>query len=110
MSTTAASTLTIPESWSAKDCPASTDLWVVTYTPGAAVTYLGAPTPSSDCLPPGWTSSLPYYHYGGCPDGYTSACATGDIGKSTTICCPTLVSLSLFPCPQLADTCIACCW
>ncbi|KAL3460984.1 hypothetical protein BJX64DRAFT_261849 [Aspergillus heterothallicus] len=104
-------TLTIPESWSAKDCPASTDLWVVYLTPGEAITYLGSPTPSSDCVPPGWTSSLPYYHYGGCPDGYTSACATGDVDKSTTICCPTARELECrtsHPSVWVSDTILSC--
>ncbi|KAF6821957.1 hypothetical protein CPLU01_12290 [Colletotrichum plurivorum] len=96
---------TIPSSWTAPtSCFAKTRYYRVSYAPSYVSNLYGTPTPvltgnapSGECFPPSFTINVPYRTDGGCPTGYTRACATGgpDLSgrpMSTVTCCPSVTS------------------
>ncbi|KAI1339325.1 hypothetical protein F5Y15DRAFT_424033 [Xylariaceae sp. FL0016] len=102
MSTTSYPTL--PATWTAPEsCIGSTGYWYVVYrTVDGNLLFenmFGIPTPSQlsqnpsgTCVPPSFTSDVPYTTDEGCPTGYSAACAAqgtlqGNVASSVT-CCP----------------------
>ncbi|KAK3294595.1 uncharacterized protein B0H64DRAFT_401076 [Chaetomium fimeti] len=104
----------IPTTWTAPaSCFASTNLYRVVFPSGTGAYFMhlfATPTPfktdlwpasdllpKGDCWPPSTTLNVPYLTDGGCPAGYTRACATGipDIsGKPASLvtCCPSVTN------------------
>lgn len=113
---------TLPSTWSpSSQCVASTAFYYVverTYSPSGTLpggvifslmygiptptvygTITGA-TPSGTCVPPSFTTDVPYVtSEGRCPSGYSIACATGSSqagGVASAItCCPRYVQPSV---------------
>ncbi|CAJ0538682.1 Ff.00g066750.m01.CDS01 [Fusarium sp. VM40] len=93
---------TLPSTWTAPtSCFASTNYYYVLLGGGFFSNLYGTPTPvgkgiapSGDCFPPSFTINEPYITDGGCPSGYTRACATGGSYNgepaSTVTCCPSV--------------------
>lgn len=93
-----------PTEWTAPtSCFATTNYYRVLLGSGFFSNMYGTPTPvltgiypTGDCWPPSSTVNVPYQTDGGCPVGFTRACATGGSitlnGKpvSTVTCCPSV--------------------
>lgn len=93
--------LTFPSSWSAPTtCFSATDIWAVIYSRDPDDTdvvawsdFLGVPatTPTGDCLPPSYATSVPYFGQT-CPPGYRVAVASKTVifnqEARATLCCP----------------------
>ncbi|KAI0550648.1 hypothetical protein F4679DRAFT_542097 [Xylaria curta] len=86
-----------PSSWSAPTtCFRSTNIWAVAYSSGGQDYYelvLGIPatTSTGDCLPPSYSTSVPYFG-NSCPTGYRIAIASRTVLSNqqaqATLCCP----------------------
>ncbi|KAK4108203.1 hypothetical protein N656DRAFT_784493 [Canariomyces notabilis] len=96
---------TFPSTWTAPtSCFATTNYYRVFLSRGIFSNLYGTPTPvltgiwpTGDCFPPSSTPMVPYVTDGGCPAGYTRACATAGPdykGKpaSTVTCCPSVTN------------------
>ncbi|KAK4184746.1 hypothetical protein QBC35DRAFT_40165 [Podospora australis] len=93
-----------PTEWTAPtSCFATTNYYRVLLGSGFFSNMYGTPTPvltgiypTGDCWPPSSTVNVPYQTDGGCPAGFTRACASGGSvtvnGKpvSTVTCCPSV--------------------
>ncbi|KAH6635079.1 hypothetical protein B0J18DRAFT_462212 [Chaetomium sp. MPI-SDFR-AT-0129] len=92
-----------PTAWTApSSCFATTNYYRVLLGSGYFSNMYGTPTPvgtgiwpTGDCWPPSSTPRIPYVTDGGCPTGFTRACATAGPdykGKpmSTVTCCPSV--------------------
>ncbi|KAI0008244.1 hypothetical protein F4779DRAFT_618798 [Xylariaceae sp. FL0662B] len=96
-----------PSTWTApSSCLASTAYYYVVVStfsgnPGGIIfsNMFGIPTPtniradpSGACVPPSFKSDVPYITDGPCPNGYSTACATGGTYRGTpassVTCCP----------------------
>ena len=102
---------TLPTTWAPDTaCVGSTGYWYVVYeTVDGALRFenmYGIPTPSQLsqnpsglCAPPLFTSNIPYVTDGGCPTGYSAACATqgeySETPASMVTCCPRLATYFL---------------
>ncbi|KAM0237037.1 hypothetical protein ACHAP5_009135 [Fusarium lateritium] len=90
----------LPSTWTAPtSCFASTNYYYVLLGGGFFSNLYGTPTPvgtgivpTGECFPPSFTINKPYVTDGGCPSGYTRACATAGSYNgepaSTVTCCP----------------------
>ncbi|KAF4497142.1 hypothetical protein FAGAP_6665 [Fusarium agapanthi] len=93
---------TLPSTWTAPtSCFASTNYYYVLLGGGYFSNLYGTPTPvgtgntpSGACFPPSFTINQRYITDGGCPSGYTRACATAGSYNgepaSTVTCCPSV--------------------
>ncbi|KAL2131599.1 hypothetical protein VTI74DRAFT_4815 [Chaetomium olivicolor] len=94
-----------PTEWTAPaSCFATTRYYRVLLGSGYFSNLYGTPTPvltgiwpTGDCWPPSSTPRIPFVTDGGCPAGYTRACATAGPdykGKpmSTVTCCPSIAN------------------
>lgn len=96
---------TIPSTWTAPtSCFASTNYFFVllgnryfSNVYGTPTPVLDGNTPTGDCFPPNFSIDVPYLTDGGCPKGYTRACAVGGVvidgqTASSVTCCPRFAS------------------
>ncbi|KAI5460823.1 hypothetical protein BGZ63DRAFT_358899 [Mariannaea sp. PMI_226] len=99
---------TLPSTWTAPtSCFVSTNYYRVLLGGGYFSNMYGTPTPvltgnkpTGNCFPPSFTIDIPYLTDGGCPSGYTKACATAGSSAgqvvSTVTCCPRFVTGDVF--------------